>query len=57
MHYTPEPYRHLHGLEGTRQFENIPAGLSDRGLSDETVRKVIGGNWLRLFSQVWEGKA
>ena len=57
VHYTPEPYRHLHGLEGTRQFENIPAGLSDRGLSDETVRKVIGGNWLRLFSQVWEGKA
>ena len=57
VHYTPEPYRHLHGLEGTRQFENIPAGLSARGLSDETVRKIIGGNWLRLFSQVWEGKA
>ena len=53
--YTPHPYRHLHGLEGTRQFGNIAAGLSGRGYGDDDVRKIIGGNWLRLFAQVWEG--
>ncbi len=53
--YTPEPYRHLHGLEGTRQFGNIAAGLLERGYSPDDVRKVIGGNWVGLFRQVWEG--
>ena len=51
--YTPHPYRHLHGLEGTRQFGNVAAALLNRGYSKEEVRKIIGGNWLRLFEQVW----
>lgn len=53
--YTPHPYRHLHRLEGTRQFGNIAAGLLKRGYSADDVRKIIGSNWLRLFERVWKG--
>ena len=27
--------------------------LLNRGYSDEDVRKILGGNWLRLFEEVW----
>ena len=50
---TPVPYRHLHGLEGTLQFGNIATGLLGRGHSADVVSKIIGGNWLRLFEEVW----
>jgi membrane dipeptidase len=55
--YTPHPYRHLRGLEGTRQFGAIATGLLARGYPPDAVRQVIGGNWLRLFTQVWRADA
>ena len=27
--------------------------LLNRGYSDEEVRNILGGNWLRLFEDVW----
>lgn len=53
--FTPNPYRHLHGLEGTRQFGNIAEGLDRRGYSEADLRKIMGGNWLQLFKKVWKG--
>lgn len=32
----------------------VTVGLVQRGHSDETIRKVIGGNMLRVAGQVWE---
>jgi len=28
-------------------------GLLRRGFSAEDVRKLLGGNWLRVYGQVW----
>jgi membrane dipeptidase len=51
----PEPYRHLLGLWGMEEYRNIAAGLLARGHNPEDVRKMLGGNWLRLFGAVWKG--
>jgi membrane dipeptidase len=51
--HTPEPYRHLRGMEGTLQFESIAVELDRRGYVAADVKKIIGGNWLRLFGEVW----
>jgi membrane dipeptidase len=40
-------------LNSHRRMEMIADRLSSRGHSDAVVEKVIGGNWLRLCSEVW----
>ncbi|MBI3979348.1 MAG: membrane dipeptidase [Chloroflexi bacterium] len=30
-------------------------GLLARGYAEDDVQKVLGGNWVRLFGQVWGG--
>lgn len=35
-------------------FANITAGLKARGFSDAEAAKILGGNWLRLFSEAFE---
>ncbi|WP_066068981.1 dipeptidase [Neobacillus soli] len=42
------------GLEKYSYFINFTRGLMARGYSDEDIRKVIGGNWLRVFEAVWK---
>ena len=42
------------GLSSPAQLPNLAAALSGRGYSDDDTRKVRGGNWLRLFEQVWQ---
>ena len=48
--------------EQTRSMTNtnwplITVGLVQRGYSDEAIRKIIGGNMLRVASQVWKEPA
>lgn len=50
---TPEPYVHLDGFGSEAEFQNIAAGLEKRGYSGDDVNKIMGGNWLRLFGEVW----
>ena len=40
------------GLEDVTCFPAITAGLLARGYSEEAVRKILGGNFLRVFEQV-----
>lgn len=40
-------------LNSHRRMELIADGLAGRGHSDRVVEKVIGGNWVRLFRDVW----
>jgi microsomal dipeptidase-like Zn-dependent dipeptidase len=32
---------------------NITLGLLARGYSDDDARKIVGGNFLRAFGEVW----
>ncbi len=34
---------------------NVTCGLLERGYSKSNVRQIIGGNWLRLYEEVWAG--
>ena len=42
------------GLKDYRSFINITRGLMARGYKDEEIVKIIGGNWMRIFEQVWK---
>jgi membrane dipeptidase len=41
------------GIERIGAWPNITATMLERGWPEERVRKVLGGNWLRLFEDVW----
>ncbi|MFF1828597.1 dipeptidase [Paenarthrobacter sp. NPDC058040] len=41
------------GLDTAADMPRITEGLSTRGYSDTDIDKVMGGNWLRLYREVW----
>lgn len=41
------------GLEDISKLPNLLGALIERGHSDETLLKFLGGNYLRVFEQVW----
>ncbi|MCF7796467.1 MAG: membrane dipeptidase [Lentisphaeria bacterium] len=40
------------GLEDTSKYPNLTMGLINRGYSNEDIRKILGGNFMRVFEQV-----
>jgi membrane dipeptidase len=40
------------GLEDVSKLPNISQGLLERGYSPEAIGKILGGNYVRVFSQV-----
>jgi membrane dipeptidase len=42
-------------LNSERRMDLIAAALASRGHNDRVIEKVIGGNWVRLCSEVWKG--
>jgi membrane dipeptidase len=46
------PYTFAEGVEDISQVQNVIGGLIALGLNDDDVRKIMGGNLLRLFRQV-----
>ncbi len=42
----------VEGFEDVSQLPNFTRGLAERGYSAETIRKILGENWLRVFGQV-----
>ena len=46
---TPNP-------ETPDQMPNLASELSKRGYAAEDVSKLLGGNWMRLFGQVWRSE-
>lgn len=40
-------------LNNDRRMELIAEGMASRGHGSARIAKVIGGNWLRLFGEVW----
>jgi membrane dipeptidase len=43
----------VEGIEDISKLPNLTQGLVDRGYSTETIRKILGGNYLRVFSEVF----
>jgi membrane dipeptidase len=41
------------GIQSAADFSNLTAGLVARGYSAQDTKKIMGGNWLRLFEEVW----
>ena len=42
-------------LKRVDQYVNIARGLVGIGFGDEDIRKILGGNYLRVLKQVWKG--
>jgi len=52
-HYGQElnaPY--MYGIESPEEWPNITRGLVSRGYSDDEIRKIVGGNALRIIQDV-----
>ena len=45
---TPSPV----GIRGAHDYPNITKGLKERGYSDKDVKKIMGGNFLRVWKTV-----
>ena len=41
------------GLETPDKLPNLADSLSKRGYGSAEIEKILGGNWLRLFRDVW----
>jgi membrane dipeptidase len=46
-------YRYLEDLNQRRKLRNLTRGLLKRGFTEEHILKILGGNFLRVFEQVW----
>lgn len=44
-------------LDWVRKTPNITKGLVGRGYSDAEIRKILCGNFLRVFERVWGGQS
>jgi len=45
----------LEGYRGMQDFAQLTEGLLARGYAEDDAQKVIGGNFMRVFGQVWGG--
>ena len=43
------------GLEDISKIPALTEALMQRGHSDEVILKFLGGNFMRVFEQVWKG--
>ncbi len=50
----PDPQVHPGGFETPAEMPNLASRLFNRGYSQAEVLKILGGNFLRLFRQVWQ---
>ena len=50
--YPPPPHHYPEGMATPKELPNLTARLAARGDSDDDVRKIMGGNWPRVFRDV-----
>ena len=51
--YPPPPYFYPAGIETPEGFPNLTAALLRRGYAAADVLKILGGNWVRVYREVW----
>jgi membrane dipeptidase len=49
----PDTVTHTAGLETPAKLPNVAVELARRGYAKPDIVKVLGGNWMRLFGEVW----
>ena len=54
MRYTEETFQPK-GMDTPAEWPNLTAALLQRGYSSGDTKKLLGGNWMRLFEEVWPG--
>ena len=47
------PWLYVKGFENISELPNVTRGLIQRGWSSGDIRKILGGNWLRVYEAVW----
>jgi len=50
--YPPPPHHYPEGMATPKELANVTARLLARGYSAEDVRKIVGGNWMRVLRVV-----
>ena len=51
--YPPPPYYFPEGIETPDKTPAIAERLDARGYKEADIRKILGGNWMRVFREVW----
>ena len=46
-------YPYVPDFNGPRKFELIAAEMQKRGYKGAVIEKVLGGNWYRVFGEIW----
>jgi len=49
----PDTVTHPVGIETPDKLSNVASELMRRGYAAEDTSKILGGNWVRLFTEVW----
>lgn len=49
----PETNPAVRGLETNAEIPGIASVLRNRGYGEEEINRVMGGNWMRLYREVW----
>lgn len=52
--YPPLPWIFPPEINSTSKYGNITLHLLARGYTEEETAKIMGGNWLRVYEQVWK---
>lgn len=52
--YSPPPYHYPAGFETPDKLPGLIDAMSKRGYTDEHLRKILGENWIRVYSEIWD---
>ena len=52
--YPPPPYIYPQGIETPDKLANLTLALLEHEYSPEEVTKILGGNFMRVYKQVWK---
>ncbi|WP_026576172.1 dipeptidase [Bacillus sp. UNC438CL73TsuS30] len=52
--YPPPPWRYPEGIEEPTRLPNLTKALLKRGYSEEEILRILGGNFLRVYKEVWK---
>ena len=44
----------IQGFMHQTEFPSVAQAMLDRGYEEDTVRKIVGENWRRVYSKAWD---